>query len=236
MSSTSLKFIDDKKLQIAEDPKRMYVGQEWVEIYAEAELPTRYGNFRIFVFHNSIDTKEHVALVRGNPIDTQNIPVRIHSECLTGDVFASLRCDCRQQLEMAMTDLGSHDNDLLIYMRQEGRGIGLGNKIRAYSLQQFEGMDTVEANLHLGFDDDLRDYRVTAMILKMLGAQTIQLITNNPRKINGLRENGIGIAERQASLVQPNPHNAEYLATKAKKSGHMIPHIHALSPKSTPKK
>jgi len=236
MSSTSLKFIDDKKLQIAEDPKRMYVGQEWVEIYAEAELPTRYGNFSIFVFHNSIDTKEHVALVRGDPLGTKNIPVRIHSECLTGDVFASLRCDCRQQLEMAMTDLGSHDNGMLIYMRQEGRGIGLGNKIRAYSLQQFEGMDTVEANLHLGFDDDLRDYRVTAMILKMLGAQTIQLITNNPRKINGLRENGIGITERQASLVQPNRHNAEYLATKAKKSGHMIPHIQVLSPKSTPEK
>ncbi|MDP7038513.1 MAG: GTP cyclohydrolase II [Myxococcota bacterium] len=236
MSSTSLKFIDDKKLQVAEEPKRMYVGQEWVEIYAEAELPTRYGNFRIFVFRNSIDAKEHVALVRGNPLETQNMPVRIHSECLTGDVFASLRCDCRQQLEMAMTDLGSHNNGMLIYMRQEGRGIGLGNKIRAYSLQQFEGMDTVEANLHLGFDDDLRDYRVTAMILKMLGAQTIQLITNNPRKINGLRENGIGIAERQASLVQPNQHNAEYLATKAQKSGHIIPHIHELSPKRTPKK
>ncbi len=225
MSSSSLEFIEDYRLEVAKEPKRLEVAEEWVEIYAQAELPTRYGTFGIFVFRNSIDSKEHVALVRGNPTEVENIPVRIHSECLTGDVFASLRCDCRQQLEMAMSDLGSHDTGILIYMRQEGRGIGLGNKIRAYSLQQGAGMDTVEANLHLGFDDDLRDYRVAAMMLKMLDAEKIQLITNNPRKINGLRENGIGIVDRQASLVPPNQHNVDYLATKAQKSGHMLPHV-----------
>jgi GTP cyclohydrolase II len=228
MSSTSLKFFDPEQFKALESPKRIYVEQEWAEIYAEASLPTRYGTFQIFVFRNSIDNKEHVALVRGSSPAQQNMPVRIHSECLTGDVFASLRCDCRQQLEMAMSDLGTRETGMIIYMRQEGRGIGLGNKIRAYNLQQDEGMDTVEANLHLGFDDDLRDYRVAAMILKMLGAHTIQLITNNPRKIAGLRENGIGIAERQASLVQPNQHNLDYLATKAEKSGHLIPDVRAI--------
>ena len=236
MSSISIKFFNQQQFKTLESPKRMQIDNEWIEIYAEASLPTRYGTFQIFVFRNSIDNKEHVALVRGSSPAQQIIPVRLHSECLTGDVFASLRCDCRQQLEMAMSDLGTRETGMIIYMRQEGRGIGLGNKIRAYNLQQDEGMDTVEANLHLGFDDDLRDYRVAAMILKMLGAHTIQLITNNPRKIAGLRENGIGIVERQASLVQPNQHNLEYLATKAQKSGHLIPDLHAVDPiNKTPK-
>ena len=148
-----------------------------------------HGDFSIFVFRNNVDNLEHVALVRGEHLmGAENVPVRVHSECLTGDVMGSLRCDCRDQLEVALDLLGSEDKGILVYMRQEGRGIGLGNKIKAYALQQQEGLDTVDANKHLGFDDDLRDYTVAGLILKSFELKSIILATNNPHKGEGLGE------------------------------------------------
>ena len=196
----------------------------WVELFARAALPTRFGEFQILVFHNSADDKEHVALVHGAPRDVENVVTRVHSECLTGDVFGSMRCDCRDQLEMALQAISSLACGLVLYMRQEGRGIGLGNKIRAYTLQE-AGLDTYEANRHLGFDDDLRDYRVAALMLKMLAVKSIQLATNNPRKMFAFRALGIDIAGRMPLVTRQNPHNASYLTTKAKKSGHILPFL-----------
>lgn len=192
-----------------------------VEKYAEATLPTKHGDFRIVAFVNNLDFKEHVALIHGEIDAEPVVPTRIHSECLTGDVFGSLKCDCGEQLERAQKQLGSAASGLILYMRQEGRGIGLANKIKAYSLQD-QGMDTVQANLHLGFDDDLRDYTVAAEMLRLLGAGTISLITNNPRKVQGLRDNGVTVTERQPLVTLPNPHNKSYLETKRKKSGHLL--------------
>ncbi len=194
----------------------------WVRVFARAKLPTRFGDFSILVFKNSLDDKEHVAVVRGNVNGRSNVPIRVHSECLTGDVFGSLRCDCRDQLEFALKTLGNQDSGVLVYLRQEGRGIGLGNKIRAYSLQE-QGYDTYEANQHLGFDDDLRDYRVAALIVKALHIHSVELVTNNPQKINGLQENGVTVAQRLPAVMEINPHNEEYLVAKAQKSGHFLP-------------
>ena len=195
----------------------------WVEVYARAELPTRYGRFDIFVFRTSTDDMEHVVLTRGQLDGATGVPVRLHSECLTGDVLASLRCDCRDQLEAAQETIGAEPVGALLYMRQEGRGIGLGNKIRAYTLQQQNGLDTVEANEHLGFDDDLRDYSTAALMLKMFAPESIRLVTNNPRKLFALRQQGIEVTTREPLVVVPNPHNADYLRTKVVKSGHLIP-------------
>jgi GTP cyclohydrolase II len=192
-----------------------------VRIVATANLPTRFGDFRIVAFSNSVDQKEHVAIVRGDVDGFENIPVRLHSECLTGDVIGSYRCDCRDQLEAGLTYIGQQPRGVVLYMRQEGRGIGLINKIRAYALQD-HGMDTVEANHALGFGDDERDYRVAAEMLKALGIRSIQLLSNNPRKIKGLEENGIVITERIPHSMPANPHNRGYLETKARKSGHLI--------------
>ena len=194
-----------------------------VELYARAELPTAFGEFTTYVFRSNLDNNETVAMLRGNPNGARKFPVRLHSECLTGDVFASHRCDCRAQLELAMKQFGRQEDGLLVYLRQEGRGIGLGNKIRAYALQQNEGLDTVEANLHLGFDDDLRDYRVSAMILKMFGVESVQLATNNPLKIQGLRDGGVDVEHRMPVLTSVTEHNVHYLQTKAEKSGHLLP-------------
>jgi GTP cyclohydrolase II len=194
----------------------------FVEVYARAQLPTRFGDFEILVFRNSLDNKEHLALVHGRLRNSVDVVTRLHSECLTGDVLGSLRCDCRDQLEMGLGALRAAPQGILLYMRQEGRGIGLGNKIRAYALQE-GGMDTVEANEHLGFDDDARDYRVAALMLRMLGPKSIQLATNNPRKIFALRAHGIDVSARLPLVVRENPHNAQYLATKARKAGHMLP-------------
>ncbi|AWV87893.1 GTP cyclohydrolase II [Bradymonas sediminis] len=192
-----------------------------VEKFAEAALPTKHGDFRIVAFINNLDFKEHVALVRGDLAAQAIVPTRIHSECVTGDVFGSLKCDCGEQLEHAQKELGNSPAGVILYMRQEGRGIGLANKIKAYSLQD-QGMDTVEANLHLGFDDDLRDYTVAAEMLRLLGVDNISLITNNPRKAEGLRANGITVTERQPLIILPNPHNKDYLDTKRDKSGHLL--------------
>jgi len=192
-----------------------------VRIVAMAELPTRFGDFHIVAFENNRDGKEHVAITKGDVIGASNVPVRLHSECLTGDVMGSLRCDCRDQLEAALKKIGRMERGMVLYLRQEGRGIGLINKIRAYSLQD-EGLDTVEANLALGFRDDERDYAVAAHMLMSLKIESIQLMTNNPKKIDQLTRYGIKVNGRIPHIMEPNDHNRFYLETKAAKSGHMI--------------
>lgn len=192
-----------------------------VEKYAEANLPTKHGKFRIVAFVNNLDFKEHIAIVNGDVLGQEAVPVRVHSECLTGDVFGSLKCDCGEQLDRALDVVADSELGIILYMRQEGRGIGLANKVKAYSLQD-DGMDTVEANLHLGFDDDLRDYSVAAEMLRLLGPKSVELITNNPRKVEGLEAEGVEITERRPLKVLPNPHNVRYLETKRKKSGHLL--------------
>ena len=166
-----------------------------VWIYSETNLPTIYGNFRVYVFHNSIDYKEHLAITGGEVGEGENIPVRLHSECLTSEVLGSLKCDCREQLQDALKQIGREGRGIVLYLRQEGRGIGLGNKIRAYSLQE-EGYDTIEANHILGFPDDLREYDVAAAMLHILGVKSVQLITNNPKKIAGLEKHKIVVNQR----------------------------------------
>lgn len=192
-----------------------------VSIAAIAELPSRFGDFHIVAFYNNKDDKEHVAIVRGDVTDAEDVPVRVHSECLTGDVIGSLRCDCRDQLESALRMIGQMDKGILLYMRQEGRGIGLVNKIRAYGLQE-HGYDTVEANLALGFRDDEREYSVAAHMLMSLHVKSIRLITNNPKKIQDLTQHGIQVTGRIPHIMPTNEHNRFYLETKALKSGHMI--------------
>ena len=207
---------------------RIGVDGVFVEVYARAKLPTRHGDFDILVFRDSLDDKEHVALVKGElgryatAAHQAPVVVRLHSECLTGDVLTSLRCDCRDQLEMALALLAQAEAGVLLYMRQEGRGIGLGNKVRAYALQE-QGLDTIDANRHLGFDDDMRDYRVAALMLKMLQVRAIELCTNNPRKLFALRALGIEVARRVPLVAPKNDHNAAYLAAKQAKAGHMLP-------------
>ena len=192
-----------------------------VKIASIAELPTRFGNFQIVSFWNNRDGKEHAALVKGDITDADDVTVRLHSECLTGDGFGSLRCDCRDQLEYAMRTIGQMDKGIVLYLRQEGRGIGFTNKIRAYALQDY-GYDTVEANQALGFRDDERDYAVAAHMLMSLKVKSIQLMTNNPKKINDLTRFGIKINGRIPLVIPPNEYNEFYLRTKAEKSGHLI--------------
>lgn len=192
-----------------------------VRVVAMAELPTLFGQFHIVAFENNRDGKEHVAITKGDVIGASDVPVRLHSECLTGDVMGSLRCDCRDQLEAALKKIGQMEKGMVLYLRQEGRGIGLINKIRAYSLQD-QGLDTVEANLALGFRDDERDYAVAAHMLMSLKIKSVQLMTNNPKKIDQLMRYGIRVNGRVPHIMEPNEHNRFYLETKAAKSGHMI--------------
>jgi len=192
-----------------------------VRVVAMAELPTRFGDFHIVAFENNRDGKEHVAITKGDVIGADDVPVRLHSECLTGDALGSLRCDCRDQLEAALKTIGQMEKGMVLYLRQEGRGIGLINKIRAYSLQD-EGLDTVQANLALGFRDDERDYAVAAHMLMSLKIQSVQLMTNNPKKINQLVQYGIQVNGRIPHVMEPNDYNRFYLETKAAKSGHLI--------------
>ena len=192
-----------------------------VRIVAMAELPSRFGNFHIVAFENNRDGKEHVAITHGDVIGASDVPVRLHSECLTGDVIGSLRCDCRDQLEAALRMIGKMERGIVLYLRQEGSGIGLINKIRAYSLQD-EGLDTVQANLALGFRDDERDYAVAAHMLMSLNVKSVKLITNNPKKIQQLTDYGIHVTDRIPHVMEPNEYNRFYLETKAAKSGHMI--------------
>lgn len=192
-----------------------------VRIAAIADLPSRFGQFHVVAFWNNRDGKEHAAFVHGDVCNLENVPVRLHSECLTGDAIGSLRCDCRDQLEAALTALGNQESGLLLYLRQEGRGIGFINKIRAYGLQD-HGYDTVEANLALGFRDDERDYAIAAHMLKSLKVKSIRLMTNNPRKINGLTALGVNVTDRIPLIIPPNPYNRFYLETKEEKSGHLL--------------
>jgi 3,4-dihydroxy 2-butanone 4-phosphate synthase/GTP cyclohydrolase II len=194
-------------------------------VYREtvAQLPTQFGDFKIYAYRNSLDNTEHIALVKGDLEKLKEMPVmvRVHSECLTGDSFGSLRCDCRMQLQTAMKMIDYAGSGVIIYLRQEGRGIGLINKIKAYSLQDI-GFDTVEANERLGFAPDLRDYGMGAQMLNDLGVRKIRLITNNPRKIAGLKGYGIEIVDRVPLIIEATDYNTVYLATKAEKLGHLL--------------
>jgi len=188
---------------------------------AEARLPTRFGDFLAIAYRSAIDPDEHVALVKGDLNGDKPVLVRVHSECLTGDVFHSMRCDCGEQIDLAMNAIADEGRGIFLYMRQEGRGIGLHNKIRAYALQD-QGLDTVEANEALGFGSDLRDYGIGAQILADLGVRKIRLLTNNPRKVIGLEGYGLQVVETVPIICKPNPQNVKYLETKRKKMGHLI--------------
>ena len=192
-----------------------------VKRVASAELPTEHGAFRIFAYASQLDSETHVALVRGEIGDGKDVLVRVHSKCLTGDVFHSARCDCGAQLETAMARIAKEGRGVLLYLNQEGRGIGLANKIRAYELQD-RGADTVEANAHLGFAPDLRDYGLAVDILRLLGITKVRLLTNNPRKLNALTNAGISVVERVPIECGRNPHNEGYLSAKADKLGHLL--------------
>jgi 3,4-dihydroxy 2-butanone 4-phosphate synthase/GTP cyclohydrolase II len=192
-----------------------------VERIATAELPTAFGDFRVIGYTSIMDGREHVALVKGDVEGKKDVLVRMHSECLTGDVFGSMRCDCGEQLAAAMQQIDEEGAGAIVYLRQEGRGIGLGNKLKAYQLQD-EGLDTVEANEHLGFRPDLRDYGIGAQILLDLGLRSIRLLTNNPKKIVGLDGYDIEITGREALRIEPGEHNERYLETKRSKLGHIL--------------
>lgn len=202
-------------------PTREQLENLVVEHFATANLPTKHGQFKIVAFTNNLDGKEHVAVIKGNIKGEAGVLCRIHSECLTGDVFGSLKCDCGPQLEAALEQLEEHGQGIILYMRQEGRGIGLANKVKAYSLQD-QGMDTVEANKHLGFDDDMRDYSIATEMLRYLAPESIILMTNNPRKLEAMRKSGIPVDERLPLKIDPNPFNDRYLKTKKNKSGHLL--------------
>lgn len=211
-----IKFVTIARLQ-----QYRKVHDKLVERVADVKMPTKYGEFRAYGYVNKLNGEHHVALVKGDLSDGENLLCRVHSECLTGDTFGSLRCDCGQQFAAAMTRIEQEGRGIMLYMRQEGRGIGLMNKLRAYELQE-QGMDTVEANLALGFDEDLREYYIGSQILRDLGVRSMRLLTNNPLKVHGLEDYGIRILERVPIQMEATKYDAFYLKTKQKKMGHIL--------------
>jgi 3,4-dihydroxy 2-butanone 4-phosphate synthase/GTP cyclohydrolase II len=212
---------DLKIISVADLIAYRYRHERLVQRVAEAKLPTPFGEFKVIAYKSSTDPDEHLAMVMGDVATDEPVLVRVHSQCLTGDVFHSLRCDCGEQIEMAMKRIAGEGRGVVLYMRQEGRGIGIHNKIKAYALQD-EGLDTVEANISLGFKPDQRDYGVGAQILADLGVRNMRLMTNNPKKMSGLESFGLKITEQLPITTEPNPHNKHYLRTKQKKLGHLL--------------
>jgi 3,4-dihydroxy 2-butanone 4-phosphate synthase/GTP cyclohydrolase II len=195
--------------------------EKLVHRVAEAKLPTKFGEFTAIAYKSDVDPAEHLALIMGDISTPEPVLVRVHSECATGDIFGSLRCDCGEQLDMALKMIAGNGRGVLVYLRQEGRGIGFHNKIRAYALQD-QGMDTVEANISLGFAPDLRDYGVGAQILTDLGIKELRLLTNNPKKVISVEGYGLKVVQTVPIIVPPNPHNRHYLETKQTKMGHKL--------------
>jgi GTP cyclohydrolase II len=191
-----------------------------VQLVAKAALPTRFGTFTLCGFYDNREGKEHTAIVQGEVAGRERVPLRVHSECHTGDVWGSLRCDCRDQLEAAVRHIAKQPFGAVVYMKQEGRNIGLLNKIKAYQLQDL-GLDTVEANQYLGFPPDARDYKVAARIIELLGIRSVALLTNNPDKIGQLTQEGIPIVERIPIVIEANPHDEAYLKVKKERMGHL---------------
>lgn len=201
--------------------KTKTIKESLIKRATSAKLPTAHGEFKIIGYENAVTGEHHVALVKGDIKPGEEVLVRVHSECLTGDAFDSLKCDCGEQLRKALDKIETAGKGVLVYMRQEGRGIGLINKIRAYALQD-QGMDTVEANLALGFEEDLRDYGISAQILKDIGVTKIKLMTNNPLKVSGLTDYGLEISSREPIQLNHNEKNELYLRTKRDKMGHIL--------------
>jgi len=212
---------DIKIISVAQIIAYRRLNEKLIRRVAEASLPTRYGDFLAVAYKSAIDPDEHVALIKGELDGDRPVLVRVHSECLTGDVFHSLRCDCGEQIDLAMKAIADESRGVFLYMRQEGRGIGLHNKIRAYALQD-QGLDTVEANEALGFESDIRDYGIGAQILADIGVRNIRLLTNNPRKVIGLEGYGLQVVETVPIVCKPNPQNRRYLETKREKMGHLL--------------